>query len=475
MAASDGILSKYNLRPIKTLGEGASCRVVLATRKSDNLCVAMKIMSKTKKVHEVMYNNEIKILSELKQSNIIRLVEYGMDTKDFYIVSQYATGGELFDRIVSEEWNLTEKSVAIIIRDMLRAINYLHKLQIVHRDLKPENFLFESKDKDAKIILIDFGTALVVEDDKSYDDLVGTPYYLAPESASSQKSRTGAELKASDIWAVGVIAYICLTGSPPFYGKTNRDICKAIVRNKLRFPARTEFSKAFVEFCTKCLKKRPSQRMTMDEALMHRWVIGDAASDSKINLDIVRSLRQFKHQSKLKKAVAKILAQNMGQGPEDKIKEHFRRVDIDKNGALDLKELTIMFKELGFHQTEASQEADRVMKEADSDGNDAITFDEFAAVWQRKLLSVNDQYVRAVFNVLDSNGDGEISFEELKGILQDVDDEDIKSIISEVDKEGNNDQKINFAEFKMAMKEKIGGLDVKSQYKRLDKSDVFAE
>jgi len=472
MAAQEFQAKNYNFKPSKTLGEGASCMVVRAKRKNDKQLVAIKIMKRTKKVHSVMFKNETKILGALKHPNIIRLVEYGEDEKDFFIVSQFVTGGELFDRIVGDDYDLNEQNVAVIVRDMLQAINYLHKLNIVHRDLKPENFLFENKSPESKIILIDFGTALVVEDDKSYEDLVGTPYYLAPESASNQSSRTGAELKASDIWAIGVIAYICLTGSPPFYGKTNREICKAIVKNKLRFPSKQEFSPAFQEFCTKCLKKRPAQRITMDEALMHRWVIGDAASSSKINLDIVRSLRQFKHQSALKKAVARILAQNMGKGPEKKIQEHFKRVDVDDNGKLDIDELTTMFTELGFHRTEGKDEAQRVMKEADADGNGAITFDEFASVWQRKLLSVNDQYVRAVFNVLDTNGDGEIDFSELRGILQDLADEDVKAIIDEVDKEGNKDKKINFQEFKLAMKEKIG-MDMK-KYKKFTKEDVCA-
>eukprot|EP00494_Astrolonche_serrata_P033834 UN34103 len=119
---------------------------------------------------------------------------------------------------------------------MLSALNYLHRKNIVHRDLKPENWLFKSTAKDASLILIDFGTAKIVKEGEKYKDLVGTPFYLAPETASAQPYRTAMELRASDIWAVGVIAYICLTGSPPFWGRTNKAICRAICKNQVVLP-----------------------------------------------------------------------------------------------------------------------------------------------------------------------------------------------------------------------------------------------
>jgi len=457
-----------SLKPGKVLGEGASCRVILALRRSDNIkCAVKQIKRRTEdgsenEIFEVMWRKEQDILSQLEHPNIIGFMEAGCDDRDFFIVTEFNEGGELFNRIVNEEYEMTEAGVARIVREMLQAVGHMHRMNIVHRDLKPENWLFRTNDSESSIVLIDFGTALEVEDETRYTDLVGTPFYLAPESATNQPYRTGAMLKSSDIWAIGVIAYICLTGQPPFHGTRNADICRAIVKKKLRFPGDIELSQGFKDFCSKSLKKRWNQRLSMDDALMHPWVIGETATENRINLDTVRSLRQFQHQTKLKKAVSGILAQNMGQGPEQRVREHFNRLDIDGDNALDLDELRQLIKDLGFHEVESDIEAQRILEEADTDNDGSISFEEFATVWQRKLLTVNEQYIHAVFNVLDSNGDGFIDAEELMGVLEGYSREDVEQMIEEVDGSGNGDGVIDFQEFKKAMKEQIeaGKIDV---------------
>jgi len=470
------IKQRYSFRNSKTLGEGASCKVVSATHIEENVKFAVKIMSKSRHIHECMFNQELAILQKLDHPNIIRFKEAGVDERDFYIITHYNSGGELFDRIVGDDYEMSESTVAKIVKDMLQALRHLHEKNIVHRDLKPENWLFDSPSPDANIILIDFGTALEVEDEAQYTDLVGTPFYLAPESATNAPFRTGQMLKASDIWAIGVIAYICLTGTPPFYGNSNRDICRAIVKQKLRFPPNVEISNGLKDFCYRALQKRWNKRMPMDEAIMHPWVIGVSANKNKINLDTLRSLRQFQHQSKLKKAVAGILAANMGEGPEKRVREHFNRLDIDGDQQLDLAELKTLIKDLGFHDIESESEAERMLKEADKDLDGHISFEEFATVWQRKLLTVNDQYIRAVFGVLDSNGDGFICADELQGVLEGFSAEEVEDMIKEIDEQGGNgDGKIDFSEFKQAMKEQIKKAGFQPANAKLTKEDLTAE
>jgi len=472
------IKTRYSFRNSKTLGEGASCKVVSATHIEENVKFAVKIMSKSRHIHECMFNQELAILQKLDHPNIIRFKEAGVDERDFYIITHYNSGGELFDRIVGDDYEMTESTVAKIVKDMLQALRHLHEKNIVHRDLKPENWLFDSPSPDANIILIDFGTALEVEDEAQYTDLVGTPFYLAPESATNAPFRTGQMLKASDIWAIGVIAYICLTGTPPFYGNSNRDICRAIVKQKLRFPPNVEISNGLKDFCYRALQKRWNKRMLMDEAIMHPWVIGVSANKNKINLDTLRSLRQFQHQSKLKKAVAGILAANMGEGPEKRVREHFNRLDIDGDQQLDLAELKTLIKDLGFHDIESESEAERMLKEADKDLDGHISFEEFATVWQRKLLTVNDQYIRAVFGVLDSNGDGFICADELQGVLEGFSAEEVEDMIKEIDgskQGGNGDGKIDFSEFKQAMKEQIKKAGFSPATVKLTKEDLTTE
>jgi calcium-dependent protein kinase len=444
----------YDFEKKKVLGEDASCKVVTAIRKNDKLAVAVKIMDKSRKIHGDMFKKEHAILKELSHPNIINLIETFQAKNKFYIVTELSQGGELFDRIVDPKFSMTEKIVSSYMMQVLEALNHLHSRNIVHRDLKPENFIFKSAAVDAPIILIDFGTALVVDDNEEYTDLVGTPFYLAPESASNRPSRTGKMLKSSDIWSAGIITYICLTGSPPFYGNTNRDICHAIVRNKVTFPDhKPPLSAGFQDFVGKALQKRWKKRITMDEAMQHNWILGEAATENKINVDAVRSLRQFNYQSKLKKAVSGILASNMGEGPSERVLKHFKSLDKDGDDRLSVEELEALFQEVGYQNDTATAEAQRVMSEVDKDQDGHISLEEFGIVWQRKLLAVNEQYIKAVFGVLDNDNNGEITAAELGAVLEDLSEEDVATIIKEADT--NGDGKIQYKEFRNAMKERI--------------------
>jgi len=440
----------------ETLGKGGSCRVVACVEKSSGTKCALKIMSNREKINYELYHKERDILQMLKHPNIMTFREAHQDTQYFYIVSELYQGGELFDRIVDRKNPLTEKRVCELVRTMLLAIQHCHSKNIVHRDIKPENFVFKTKAQDSEMVLIDFGCAKIVDDDTPYKDLVGTPYYLAPESAVGHKYiRTGKVLKSSDVWSIGVIAYVMLTGRPPFGGQSNTEIFQNIIKKPLKFPSKVKLSKAFTEFCQLMLKKSPKRRMKLEAALAHRWVLGTRTSNEKVADDVIRVLRQFNQQSKLKKAITKSLAANMGSEPEKKIKEHFDRLDKNGDNALDADELSFLLMDMGFSKNQAQLEAKKIIKSTDVDGSGEIEFDEFAQVWQRKLLSVNDSYIHAVFSVFDEDGDGSIDANELAKVLNmqgDGDDKKIAEIISEVDADG--DGVISWEEFHAAMVER---------------------
>jgi len=230
----------------RTLGTGASCKVVAAVNKKNfKQQVAIKIMQKDP-TNLKLFNREINVLSRLcppnressHHKNILQYIGYSEDESSHYIVTKLLEGGELFDRIVSKDdkYIITEKKAASLIYDMLTALKYCHDKHIVHRDLKPENFVFATKEVDSDIVLIDYGCACVVKDDAIMDNVVGTAYYIAPELACvaalkcyeqsgkssvadripQPQSRTGRILKASDLWSIGVIAYVMMTGRAPF-------------------------------------------------------------------------------------------------------------------------------------------------------------------------------------------------------------------------------------------------------------------
>jgi len=437
----------------KTLGKGGSCRVVRVTEKATEEQYALKIISKEAKMKRDLFEKENKILRVLDHPNILKLIECHEDSKNFYIVTELLEGGELFDRIVDEKYPITEKTASMYARTMLEAIKHCHDMNIIHRDIKPENLVFKSSDPNSPMVLIDFGCAKEVERKTEYKDIVGTPYYLAPESAAGNRyKRTGEILMSSDLWAIGVISYVLLTGRPPFNGHTNSEIFKNIIKKSLRFPAKVKLSKDFQDFCKAILKKSPKHRLKLEDALNDPWVMGENTSGEAISKDVIKVLRQFNKQSKLKKAITKVLAQNMGEKPTKKIEEHFNNLDKDKSGALDKDELCFLLMDMGVTEAKAKEEAAAMIEQSDTNKSGSIEFEEFATIWQRKMLSLNEKYIHTVFGVLDTNADGQIDPKELAQVLDMTNEGEVNEIIKEVDI--NEDGKINFEEFREAMLER---------------------
>ena len=143
------------------------------------------------------------------------------------------TGGELFDEITSRS-QFSEQDAAKIIQQVLSAIAYCHANNIVHRDLKPENLLLDSKN-DNTIKVIDFGTSAKYTEGEKMKQTFGTAYYIAPEVLTSEYN------EKCDVWSIGVILYILLSGRPPFDGKDDREIVRKVrighydLNSKLRF------------------------------------------------------------------------------------------------------------------------------------------------------------------------------------------------------------------------------------------------
>lgn len=134
----------------------------------------MKIIRKEEMSKEYVESllNEIDILKQLDHPNIVRIYEFYQDKLNFYLITEFIEGGELFDKITKIKF-FTEKDTAKIMKQLLSAIVYCHNKKIVHRDLKPENLLLEHKDSD-NIKVIDFGTSRVFDPNVKMNHKYGT-------------------------------------------------------------------------------------------------------------------------------------------------------------------------------------------------------------------------------------------------------------------------------------------------------------
>ena len=160
-------------------------------------------------------------LKLLDHPNILKIYEVFEDSKKYFLVTELCMGGELFDEIISHG-HLSEKESANIVLQMLKGIAYCHSQGIVHRDLKPENILID-KEQDNILKLIDFGTASKYNKKKGLmKGLKGTSYYLAPEVITKEYD------ERCDVWSLGVIMYILLSGVPPFNGEDDYEIMEKV-------------------------------------------------------------------------------------------------------------------------------------------------------------------------------------------------------------------------------------------------------
>uniref|UniRef100_A0A8C7JBH7 Calcium/calmodulin-dependent protein kinase 1Da n=1 Tax=Oncorhynchus kisutch TaxID=8019 RepID=A0A8C7JBH7_ONCKI len=284
---------------IKHIIDGAFSEVLLAQERSTGKMFAVKcIPKKALKGKESSIENEINVLRKIKHENIVALEDIYESSNHLYLIMQLVSGGELFDRIV-EKGFYTEKDASTLIRQVLDAVDYLHKLGIVHRDLKPENLLYFNPQDESKIMISDFGLSKMEGSGDVMSTACGTPGYVAPE-VLAQKPYS----KAVDCWSIGVIAYILLCGYPPFYDENDSKLFEQILKADYEFdaPYWDDISDSAKDFIGSLMEKDPAKRFTCDQALGHPWIAGDTALCKNIHESVSRQIRKNFAKSKWRQA-----------------------------------------------------------------------------------------------------------------------------------------------------------------------------
>jgi calcium-dependent protein kinase len=386
--------------------------------------------------------SEVAILRNLDHPNIIRMYEFFEDEKRFFIVMEYCPGGDLFTEILNEK-NFNEQIAVRIIQQVFSALAYLHSKGIVHRDLKPENILIDGKKENFNIKVIDFGLAAFV-DGKNLKGQVGTIYYMAPEVILGEY-----DCKA-DVWSAGAILYVLLSGVPPFGGSTSEIITSKIISGEVPFPPSCwkHVSRPAIDFLSKLLCPAPA-RYSSQEALSNLWTTPNDSPPSKNSdsiLQVLRNLQSFHINNKLQEAVRTFITSQLVSIKETRIlTEVFKTIDKNGDGKLSVDELIEMYSQtMGLE--EARTEAEKIMKEVDSDNNGFIDYSEFLRVSldSKKILST--QNLQKAFQMFDKDGSGKISAKELKSVLNGgkQSDEGIwNELVGAVDLDGDGEIDLN--------------------------------
>ena len=433
------------------LGTGTFGEVRICVHRSSGVKRAVKIIRKdllTSAHQRASLDNEINILKLLDHPNIIRLNEFFEEVKRLYIVMEYCKGGELFGEIV-KRGSLTETQAASIMKQIFLTLEYLHGQGIVHRDIKPENILMEERHDIMHIKLIDFGTAVINQTALKMKGNAGTLYYMSPEIL------LGDYTMLCDIWSAGVIMYIILSGFPPFEGRDNREIVENIHAGKYDmhgepWPKISEAAKSLV----RKLLCAETSRLSSKQALEDAWITDNSTTThSGIMGQVLANLRNFRAASMLREAIRTfITTQYISADEIREFKEIFMNIDRDHDGKISYQELVEVYKK-SMDEEEAREIVDRVMNEVDSDRNGFIEYSEFlkANLDMKKIMS--GQNLEAAFRMFDSDGNGKISPDEMKRILQGdniVDEQIWAKIIGEFDIDG--DGEIDMKEFEVLVK-----------------------
>jgi len=278
----------YDIR--ETLGYGAFATVKMCVHRRTGQKYAIKVIDKKKfaKQHHSHRPNalqdEVKILQRLAHRNVIKIFDVFETEDTLYLVLELVTGGDLFDAIVALKGKgYPEDKARNLFSQMLQAIAYLHRHNVVHRDLKPENILLTSKTDDT-IKLTDFGLSRIVGEGSFMQTLCGTPQYLAPEvlgkhaAASSGLNSEGYD-KSVDLWSLGVILYVLLSGAQPFpNSEDGRNVMAFVMEAKYSFPSKqwSGVSPSAVDLVKRLMCKDPQHRINIEQAMEHPWMKGES-------------------------------------------------------------------------------------------------------------------------------------------------------------------------------------------------------
>ncbi|KAJ8423172.1 hypothetical protein Cgig2_020971 [Carnegiea gigantea] len=414
----------------RELGRGEFGVTYLCTDRETKDRLACKSISKRKlrtavDVEDV--RREVAIMSTLPvHPNIVRLKAVYEDNEAVHLVMELCEGGELFDRIVARG-HYSERAAAGVAKTIAEVVKMCH------------------------------------DNGERFREIVGSPYYMAPEVL---KRNYGPEV---DVWSAGVILYILLCGVPPFWAETEQGVALAILRGNIDFkrepwPQISDSAKSLVK---QMLDPDPNKRLTAQQVLEHPWIQNAKKAPNVPLGDIVRTrLKQFAGMNRFKKKALRVIAEHLSLEEVEIIRDMFTLMDTDCDGRVTYEELKAGLKKVGSQLAEP--EIKLLMEVADVDGNGYLDYGEFVAVTIHLQKMENDEHFHRAFMYFDTDGNGYIQLDELRDALIDESGETDADVLNEIMREVDTDKdgRISYEEFVAMMKTGTDWRKASRQYSR---------
>mmetsp|Transcript_28144 Transcript_28144/g.49885 ORF Transcript_28144/g.49885 Transcript_28144/m.49885 type:complete len:568 (+) Transcript_28144:74-1777(+) len=442
------------------LGSGYAGQVRLAFKKGldSKQQVAVKSFKlrgmKTSK--KTQLTNEIGVFLCMDHPHVARLLDVYETNTEMHLVMECMEGGELFSR-VTEVKKFSEFDAADATRQMLLSLHYVHSYGIVHRDLKLENFLYDVKGGN-HLKMIDFGFSKFFDSKGGrLKTSCGTMAYVAPEVLGK-----GGYTSQCDLWSMGVIVFVLLSGRMPFRGKSEeqaRDIKKGNYSFKNEHWG--NISAVAMEFTRSLLEPNPAKRLTSKQALQHRWILGYSkkAAPTWDLVPIFDALRSWELAPKFQRVCHSMMAWSITNEHHAQVRDYFLALDKNHDGFISLGELQgVLVQELNMSEPEASEALQVLWRH----GDQKISYSEFLAAMLYSNdddvnLAVDDDVLRSAFMNFDTDASGYIETNDLKHLLGERFEgeivEEFVTVVKDLDFEDHDietcvlENKFNFQEF----------------------------
>ncbi|KRX07671.1 Protein kinase-like domain [Pseudocohnilembus persalinus] len=421
---------------------------------------------------------EIKIMESLKSPHIVKMYDVFGTQNNIYLMLEYCNGGDLRHLLKKNNGRLQEDVAINILAQLMDGLKELVDNGYIHRDIKPENSLIH----DGKYMVADFGFATKVDirGRQLMREYVGSPLYMSPQILQQQ----GYSAK-SDIWSIGMMFYEMLFGKHPWNCRDIHSLLKGIKNTPLRFPYDKPISANTKDFIKQCLQVDESQRIGWDQIFKHPLIQNHLSKSNNFkNSNNSKEQPQQQLDEKSKKALKKV--QDIVQYYKIDIQDIFQHFDTDKGGFLDQQEFSSFLKKIDPSLTES--EAINVFQKVDVSGDGQISFKEFQQLFNeydfselgdlasnlinelREIIISYKLNLSDIFKNFDKDKQGTLDILEFEHLLRIIapglKQEDVKTVFNKFDIDG--DGEITFEEFrsiidnKQSTNQNSGGSNKKS-------------
>jgi len=423
------ISDDYTITDI-TLGEGMGGEVKKASSTHfPDLQFAVKAFDlnsvPARKREQLM--NEVEVFLNMDHPNVVRLVDvYESDEGHMDMVMECMAGGELFDR-ASKKKTFSEKETAHIIWQVLLALNYIHDHGIMHGDVKLENFMFDSEGSD-HLKLIDFGFSKM--NGQSSEKPCGTVEYIAPEVLRLQFT------PQADMWSVGVMVFLLLTGSMPFRGANEREVLMNIHNGKYTMHRDVWASKSgdAINFTKALLQVDPAHRLSAAAALKHPFLARrhtDPVIQPEVPLhqSIAHALVDYRNESPLRRSCSHLVAWTLSNEERRQVRDCFIAMDKHHTGRIGYEDFaSVLVGEFHFPARDVKAAFEVLSHKEDH----TVHYSDFLAAMVGSCLELPDERLEAAFRNFDVDNSGSISVGDLKQVVGDkLEGHRVESMIGE--------------------------------------------